>query len=195
MNSMDILDAIGAIDDILIKRAKEKQKSHHAIWTAVGTLAACFMLIIMLPMALNVFRGASDSANQSADKAEAEEMYFDYVYVRIDVASSTGEWSFVEFDSLKAIHEAIDSITGPSEKEDGNDHVQQEAAKDESSPLYSADSASKPKKGEYTITLRHHDGSIREYRLTETTLIDLTTRESFSITKEQAEHLLSLIKK
>ena len=41
MNSMDILDAIGAVDDVLLKKAKEKQKSHKAVWTAIGSLAAC----------------------------------------------------------------------------------------------------------------------------------------------------------
>ncbi len=196
MNSMDILDAIGAIDDILIKRAKEKQKSHKAVWTVVGSLAACFLLLVTLPMALNVFRGASDSANQSADKAEAEEMYSDYVYVRIDVASSKDKWSFVEHDALKAIHKAIDSITGPSEKEDGNDQVQQEAVKDESpAPTYSAESASKPQKGEYIITLRHNDGSIQKYRLYNQSLTDMKNGTIYSLTKEQADALLSLIKK
>ena len=195
MNSMDILDAIGAVDDILLKKAKEKQKSHKAVWTAIGSLAACFLLLVTLPMAFIVFRGADSMAPECADQANGEAMGSDYVYVRIDVASSKDEWSFVSYDSLKAIHEAIDSITGPTENEDGKDLVHQEAVKDESSPLYSAESASKPKKGEYIITLHHNDGSIREYRLFETTLTDLTTRETYSLTKEQANYLISLIKK
>ena len=155
MNSMDILDAIGAVDDVLLKKAKEKQKSHKAVWTAIGSLAACFLLLVTLPMAFIVFRGADSMAPECADQANGEEMGSDYVYVRIDVASS----------------------------------------KDESFPAYSAESASKPKKGEYIITLHHNDGSIREYRLFETTLTDLTTRETYSLTKEQANYLISLIKK
>lgn len=194
MNSMDILDAIGAVDDVLLKKAKEKQKSHKAVWTAIASLAACFLLLVTLPMAFIVFRGADSMAPECADQANGEAMGYDYVYVRIDVASSKDEWSFVSYDSLKAIHEAIDSITGPTENEDGKDLVHQEAVKDESFPAYSAESASKPKKGEYIITLHHNDGSIREYRLFETTLTDLTTRESYSLTKEQADDLLSLIK-
>ena len=193
MNSMDILDAIGAVDDILLKKAKERTKSYKTVWTTVGSLAACFLLLVVLPFAFNVLRTTSDSAMESLKDADANGV--DYIYVRIDVASSKDEWSFVSYDSLKAIHEAIDSITGPTENEDGKDLVHQEAVKDESFPAYSAESASKPKKGEYIITLHHNDGSIREYCLFETTLTDLTTRESYSLTKEQADDLLSLIKK
>ena len=195
MNSMDILDAIGAVDDILLKKAKEKQKSHKAVWTAIGSLAACFLLLVTLPMAFIVFRGADSMAPECADQANGEAMGSDYVYVRIDVASSKDEWSFVSYDSLKAIHEAIVDVTGQTNDEDGKAQTEQEAVKDESFPAYSAESASKPKKGEYIITLHHHDGSIRKYRLTETTLTDLTTSESYSLTKEQSKHLLSLIKK
>ena len=195
MNSMDILDAIGAVDDILLKKAKEKQKSHKAVWTAIGSLAACFLLLVTLPMAFIVFRGADSMAPECADQANGEAMGSDYVYVRIDVASSKDEWSFVSYDSLKAIHEAIVDVTGQTNDEDGKAQTEQEAVKDESFPPYSAESASKPKKGEYIITLHHNDGSIREYRLFETTLTDLTTRETYSLTKEQANYLISLIKK
>ena len=195
MNSMDILDAIGAVDDILLIKAKEKQKSHKAVWTAIGSLAACFLLLVTLPMAFIVFRGADSMAPECADQANGEAMGSDYVYVRIDVASSKDEWSFVSYDSLKAIHEAIVDVTGQTNDEDGKAQTEQEAVKDESFPAYSAESASKPKKGEYIITLHHNDGSIREYRLFETTLTDLTTRETYSLTKEQANYLISLIKK
>ena len=195
MNSMDILDAIGAVDDILLKKAKEKQKSHKAVWTAIGSLAACFLLLVTLPMAFIVFRTANDSAMESLNRSEADAAGSDYVDVRIDVASSKDEWSFVSYDSLKAIHEAIADVTGQTSDEDGKAQTEQEAVKDESFPAYSAESASKPKKGEYIITLHHNDGSIREYRLFETTLTDLTTRETYSLTKEQANYLISLIKK
>lgn len=195
MNSMDILDAIGAVDDVLLKKAKEKQKSHKAVWTAIGSLAACFLLLVTLPMAFIVFRGADSMAPECADQANGEAMGSDYVYVRIDVASSKDEWSFVSYDSLKAIHEAIVDVTGQTNDEDGKAQTEQEAVEDESFPAYSAESASKPKKGEYIITLHHNDGSIREYRLFETTLTDLTTRETYSLTKEQANYLISLIKK
>lgn len=195
MNSMDILDAIGAVDDVLLKKAKEKQKSHKAVWTAIGSLAACFLLLVTLPMAFIVFRTANDSAMESLNRSEADAAGSDYVDVRIDVASSKDEWSFVSYDSLKAIHEAIVDVTGQTNDEDGKAQTEQEAVKDESFPAYSAESASKPKKGEYIITLHHNDGSIREYRLFETTLTDLTTRETYSLTKEQANYLISLIKK
>lgn len=37
----DLLDAIGNVDDVCVKRAKEKKKTHRALWAVVGTLAAC----------------------------------------------------------------------------------------------------------------------------------------------------------
>ena len=196
MNSMDILDAIGAVDDILIKKAKEKQKSHKAVWTAIGSLAACFLLLVTLPMAFIVFRGAGSMAPECADQANGEAMGSDYVYVRIDVASSRDEWSFVSYDSLKAIHEAIADVTGQTNDEDEKDQVQQEAVKDESLwPAYSTESASKPKKGEYIITLCHNDGSILEYRLYGQSLTDMKNGTIYSLTKEQADNLLALIEK
>ena len=194
VNSMDILDAIGAVDDILIKRAKEKQKPHKAVWTAVGSIAACFLLILILPVALHLRSGGSDGATENLEDAQING--FDYVYVQIDVTSSEDAWHFVEYASLKAIHEAIDSIIGSMENDAGNNKIQQEAVKDESQrPTYSADFGSEPEIGDYIITLHHNDGSIREYRLNATTLTDLTTCVSYSLTKEQAEYLRSLIKK
>ena len=196
MNSMDILDAIGAVDDVLLKKAKEKPKTHKAVWATVGSLAACFLLLVTLPMAFIVFRTTNDSAMESLNKSEADAMGSDYVYVRIDVASSKDEWSFVSYDSLKAIHEAIVDVTGQTNDEDEKDQVQQEAVKDESPfPTYSAESASKPQKGEYIITLRHNDGSILKYRLYNQSLTDMKNGTIYSLTKEQAEALLSLIKK
>ena len=81
MNSMDILDAIGAVDDVLLKKAKEKQKSHKAVWTAIGSLAACFLLLVTLPMAFIVFRGADSMAPECADQANGEAMGSDYLDV------------------------------------------------------------------------------------------------------------------
>ena len=195
MNSMDILDAIGAVDDVLLKKAKEKQKSHKAVWTAIGSLAACFLLLVTLPMAFIVFRGADSMAPECADQANGEAMGSDYVYVRIDVASSKDAWSFVSYDSLKAIHEAIVDVTGQTNDEDGKEQIEQDAVKDESFPAYSTESASKPKKGEYIITLRHNDGSILEYRLYGQSLTDMKNGTIYSLTKEQADNLLALIEK
>ena len=48
MKADDLLDAIGEVDDVWVKRAKEKKKTHRALW-AVGTLAACICIVMMLP--------------------------------------------------------------------------------------------------------------------------------------------------
>lgn len=196
MNSMDILDAIGKVDDILIKRAKENQKSHKAVWAAIGTIAACFFLIITLPIVLVAFRGASSAAPENTYNDNDKAAGADYVYLQIDVASHKDKWSFFAYDSLKTIHEAIVDITANTESEGSK--IQSESVTDNSpsSTTKGTDSfVSEPKEGEYIITLRHHDGGIISYRLTDMELTDMDTGVSYPLTKEQSEYLISLIKK
>ena len=45
----DLLDAIGEIDDSYIELTKEKPKRKKIIWTGVGSLAACLLLVLFLP--------------------------------------------------------------------------------------------------------------------------------------------------
>ena len=49
MKPEDILDAIGNVDDICIKKAKEKNKSRKNFWISAGVLAACLTLAVGIP--------------------------------------------------------------------------------------------------------------------------------------------------
>lgn len=49
MRPENILDAIGNVDDTCIKNAKEKNKSRKNYWISVGTMAACFALVVIIP--------------------------------------------------------------------------------------------------------------------------------------------------
>lgn len=52
MKPDDILDAIGNVDDVYIKKAKEKKKAHKVMWIAISTIAACLALFVVSPMLL-----------------------------------------------------------------------------------------------------------------------------------------------
>lgn len=47
MKPEDLMEALGDIDDKYIKKAKEKKRKH--IGWVIGTLAACFIIVIALP--------------------------------------------------------------------------------------------------------------------------------------------------
>ncbi len=54
MNSYDILDALGCVDDVYIARAREI-KSRKGIRNAFISAAACFLILIFIPIAVNFF--------------------------------------------------------------------------------------------------------------------------------------------
>ncbi|MGN1111405.1 MAG: hypothetical protein ACI4QY_07100 [Oscillospiraceae bacterium] len=70
MKSIDILDAIGNVDDWLVIRAKAKKTSDKKLWITVGSLVACMALVFTLPFALIAFRGADSTAPETTDMLE-----------------------------------------------------------------------------------------------------------------------------
>lgn len=70
----DLLDAIGEVDDVWVKRAKEKKKTHRALWAVVGTLAACICIVMMLPKGI-----LNDSSNQAQDEEIYKNIWIYYV--------------------------------------------------------------------------------------------------------------------
>lgn len=61
MKADDILDAIGDVDEMCVKRAKEKKKSYRTIWIVVGSIAACAALCC-LPFLMIAMHGAGAAA-------------------------------------------------------------------------------------------------------------------------------------
>ena len=74
MKADDLLDAIGEVDDVWAKRAKEKKKTHRALWAVVGTLAACICIVMMLPRGI-----LNDSSNQAQDEEIYKNIWIYYV--------------------------------------------------------------------------------------------------------------------
>ena len=74
MKTDDLLDAIGDVDDVCVKRAKEQKKTHRALWAAMGTLAACICIAMMLPKGR-----LNDSSNQAQDEEIYKNIWIYYV--------------------------------------------------------------------------------------------------------------------
>lgn len=47
MTAEDILDAIGNVDGACVEKARQGRRSHKAVWIAVGSIAACLVLLIL----------------------------------------------------------------------------------------------------------------------------------------------------
>lgn len=50
MKPDDLLDAIGEIEDSYLETAYEKQPKRAIKWIGIGSLAACFLLILLIPL-------------------------------------------------------------------------------------------------------------------------------------------------
>ena len=73
MKSDDILDAIGAVDDKCVERAKKNQKSkRRGLWITVGAAAACLALVLMM-LSIQSFIGVGGEVNNAAPPANGME--------------------------------------------------------------------------------------------------------------------------
>ena len=61
MRADDLLDMIGEIDDVYLETAKEKTKRRKITWVSIGSLAACFLLVLFIPL------GFLHGMNQESD--------------------------------------------------------------------------------------------------------------------------------
>lgn len=67
MRPDDILDAIGNVDDIYVKRAKEKKKSYKRVWVTMGSLAAC-LAVVILSVGIRGFMLGGDGTISTEDR-------------------------------------------------------------------------------------------------------------------------------
>ena len=61
MRADDLLDILGEIDDVYLETAKEKTKRRKITWVSIGSLAACFLLVLFIPL------GFLHGMNQESD--------------------------------------------------------------------------------------------------------------------------------
>lgn len=70
MKSEELLDAIGTVEDIYIKKAKEKQNSYKKRWIIIAS-AACFAVLVCLPvLLLSTMRMGSANPGEMAPPLE-----------------------------------------------------------------------------------------------------------------------------
>lgn len=63
-----------SVNSLAFPRAKEKKKTHRALWAAMGTLAACICIAMMLPKGI-----LNDSSNQAQDEEIYKNIWIYYV--------------------------------------------------------------------------------------------------------------------
>ena len=96
MRSDDILDAIGEVDDDLVRGAKEIRRSHKALWLTLSSVAACLLIVFMLPIVFISMKGAS-SADPGSDGKEEDISSISIYYLGEDgIAVEQTEWLSIQ---------------------------------------------------------------------------------------------------
>lgn len=86
MNSIDILNAVGEVDDEFVTKAKAKKTSRKKLWIALGSsAAACLALVLAVPI-MFATRGATAPAPGAAEPTGAAEHPEDYGYPDLQLA-------------------------------------------------------------------------------------------------------------
>jgi len=208
LNTLDLLNAIGEVDDFLVKSAKTHQKSHRNVFAVIASAAACFLLLFILPIVFISMHGVNSSENETTQVDQSSVQQPVFSIVRIDVSSSEDQWSFVEYASLKSIYERILFITESHEPDDSatSTGINSESVNPEMvhgiesvpSKITKPSEDSVPEQSmtaeeQFLIELTHSNGQIYRYNLKGNTLIDLETGIKYNLTTEEAEALRTFL--
>ena len=88
MRSDDILDAIGELDEALVRNAKNIKRSHKTLWMTLGSIAACILITFMFPIVFISMKGANSEAPDSAENANpTDKPHISIYYVEGDIIS------------------------------------------------------------------------------------------------------------
>ncbi len=209
MNTVDLLNAIGEADDILIKNAKMNQKTHRLPRAVLGSAAACFILCLTVSIVFFTMKGANSSFLERSPSnphdtsvINMENAHPKYEYKRVSIMSPYEQMTITDEASMIEIHQAISAIeenayTKGTETEQNGDpyHSTDSDASHQSSRIESSPLESMTTKKQYVIELFRHDGDVLRYKLTESVLTDLSSGKKYSLTEEEAEKLMNLIEK
>lgn len=93
MKPDDILDAMENIDDVLVKKAKEKTRSQKAVWLTVGSIAAGLALAFCVPYVFFLLNGArnADPGRDGGEMAVGQD-YVEIYYVDGDEIQCQEKW-------------------------------------------------------------------------------------------------------
>ncbi len=108
MRSIDILNAVGEVDDEFVTKAKAKKASRKKLWIALGSsLAACLALVLAVPIVFTM-RGASAPAPGAVEPPGAAEHPEDYGYPYLETAPV--------FDDVKIFYVADGKICSKTQR-------------------------------------------------------------------------------
>lgn len=87
MNSIDILNAIGDIDDEYVAKAKAKKTPYKTVWITLGSsLAACLVLFIAVPLIFAMTMRASAPDPAAAAPSAAASPHGEYVQIGVETS-------------------------------------------------------------------------------------------------------------
>ncbi len=102
MKKYDLLEAIGNADDEFVREAKQKKKTNKRVWGTLGSIAACLVLVMAIPIALNffnVFDGGSDGSSDghiTNGVLSVEDLNRPYKNIYISASEVTHVWKWDE---------------------------------------------------------------------------------------------------
>ena len=182
MTALDLLEAIGEIDerDVALAHAK---RSNKPLYIAIGSVAACLVVLLMLPgivMNLIGFGGAMDGDVPPADMApDGDDAVGGEMgdAVTLDVVGKDTAYAIQDRDTVAEITSLLAFVT---ENADGT-------PSDVVPPL------SVPEQGEYRLILTDRYGYTAEYLLRANYLISYEVRLEYVLNAEQTVTLYRLL--
>lgn len=181
MNAFELLEAIGEIDERDVALAR-MPKSRKPLYIALGSVAACLVVLLMLPgIVMNLIGfGAADAPdsmapednNMSPEMDNATDVKGELLYA--DVIGKDTAYPLHDPDTLATLSALLDTVTvGEGVPVSLHDGLLAE--------------------GEYRLLLTDARGITSEYLLRESSIVVYETRMSYSLTAEQAETVRALI--
>ena len=92
----DILDAIGEVDEVLVRGAKEVRGSYKTLWVTLGSLAACLLILFMYPIVFISMKGASSADPGSDGEADSISSISIYYLGEDGIAVDQTEWLSIQ---------------------------------------------------------------------------------------------------
>ncbi len=205
MNANDLLNAIGDVDDILIKTAKENQRPRTAVWTTIGSLAACVLLLFILPLSPFISRGEkhinTENDQAATDRHDtgantANDTALELLCTRIDISTLQTQWNITDTDSIRAIQSEItDILSAYKDIEDSvvKDELSTEQNREVTNAIAPTLSDKPQKDGEIVIKFVMQHGAVRVFKLSASTLTDLADGIEYPLNDTQLDVIHQII--
>lgn len=175
MKPEELLDAIGTVEDIYIKKAKEKQKSYKKCWIIIAS-AACFAALVCLPVfLLSTMRMGSANPGEMAPPLENGLSRVEITYINGIVQEK------ITYNADEYIEPLVEYITHIIDKKQGIEYPRTDT-NDDLDPndidIYLFDSAG---------------NTVAAYLLNQNSLFDYRTFTVYKLSDEELSELQKLL--